>query len=343
MSRHMPDSPLNEPEHGLQHPFRKSRFFNGLMLAAAVLAAYLPIRDLPDRHELPARDVTLTFRSVQLSTADSPLRLAGAWIMSADDPRFGGLSALAFDGRRFIAVSDLGAVVTFDPPSAAQPKAHLSDLVEGPGPRGRKESRDAESLAPDPRGRGWWIGYEQRHSIWLYDQDFGRAHAAIGLERPDWWRNRGIEGLITEGDGLLALAENGREAVRATPAGLQWVELAAGADIADAVRAPDGSAWLLLRQKNARGIDQAIAPLVRSGTGHRAGPGWPLPKEAFDNYEGMAISARPGGGWRFWLVTDDGHRFKARTLLIALDLPQPGKANARRNSPGAGNANSPGR
>jgi len=32
------------------------------------------------------------------------------------------------------------------------------------------------------------------------------------------------------------------------------------------------------------------------------------------------IRPLPGGGWRFWLVTDDGHRFKARTLLVALDL-----------------------
>ena len=25
-------------------------------------------------------------------------------------------------------------------------------------------------------------------------------------------------------------------------------------------------------------------------------------------------------GWRFWLISDDGHRVMARTLLVALDL-----------------------
>jgi hypothetical protein len=43
----------------------------------------------------------------------------------------------------------------------------------------------------------------------------------------------------------------------------------------------------------------------------------------------MAIRPSPGGGWRFWLVTDDGHRFMARTLLVALDLDQ-AQENARR-------------
>jgi hypothetical protein len=38
----------------------------------------------------------------------------------------------------------------------------------------------------------------------------------------------------------------------------------------------------------------------------------------------MAIEARAEGGWRFWLVTDDGHRIMARTLLVALDyIPPP--------------------
>jgi hypothetical protein len=342
MNKDMPDSPLNEPEHGLQHPFRKSWLFNGLLMALTVLAVYLPIRELPDRRQLPVRVIALNFQPIALS-AVAPFRLAGAWVMTADDPRFSGLSALAMADGRFIAISDLGAVVRFDRPSSGQPRVKISDLDEGPGPAGWKTSRDAESLVRDPRGRGWWIGYEQRHSLWLYDKGFANARAAIVLDRPDWWRNRGIEGLLTKGDGLLALAENGREAVQVTRAGLQWMKLVAGADIADATTAPDGSAWVLLRSKSIGGITQAIAPLVRSGTGYRAGKALLLPKGAFDNFEGMAISERPGGGWRFWLVTDDGHRFEARTLLVALDLPKPGKANARRISPGASYANSPDR
>ena len=325
---HMRDSRLNEAERGLQHLFRKSRLFNGLLVFGVVLATYLPIRALPDRRSLPARTIGLEFQPIELPPTASPLRLAGAWVVTADDPRFGGLSALAVDGGSFIAVSDLGAVLRFDPPSADKPQLLLSDLAVGPGLAGRKTSRDAESLARDPRGRGWWVGYEQRHSLWLYDGGFRKALAAVPVRRPDWWRNRGIEALVADGDGLLALAENGREAIRLDGNGLHGSRLEAGWDVADAARAPDGSAWLLLRNKGWEGIAQAIAPLIRSSQGYRIGEAMPLPKAAFDNFEGIAIAARPGGS-RFWLVTDDGHRFKARTLLVAFDLDRAQK-NARR-------------
>jgi len=324
----MPQAPLNGAERGLQHSFRKSRFFNGLLMAAVVLAAYLPIRDLPDRRQLPERTMMLNFQPIALPATALPLRLAGAWVMTADDPRFGGLSALAVDGGRFIAVSDLGAVLRFDPPSNDRPQIAISDLVEGPGPVGRKTSRDAESLVRDPRGRGWWVGYEHRHSLWLYDDGFAIARAAIPIRRPDWWRNRGIEALLADGDGLLALAENGREAIRVDSRGIHRAQLESDWDIADAARSPGGAIWLLLRSKGREGIMQAIAPLVPSARGYRIGRAWPLPKATFDNYEGMVIRPKPGGGWRFWLVTDDGHRFRARTLLVALDLNA--QKNARR-------------
>ena len=329
MSRDMPDSRLNDGEHGLQHSFRKSRIFNGLLMGSVVLAAYLPIRALPDRRSLPDRAIALNFQPVSLPGADSRLRLAGAWVMTANDRRFGGLSALAIDGNRFLSVSDLGSVLRFDPPSAAHPEVNISDLVDGPGPGGRKTSRDAESLVRDPRGRGWWVGYEQRHSLWLYDAGFRHAVAAIPIRRPDWWRNRGVEALIADGDGLLAIAENGREAIQVDSRGDRDMALASDWDIADAARAPDGSAWLLLRSKGREGIRQAIARLIRADQGYRIGETVALPKAAFDNYEGMVIRPKPGGGWRFWLVTDDGHRFRARTLLVALDLNRTQK-NARR-------------
>jgi len=248
--------------------------------------------------------------------------------MSAGDPRFGGLSALTVDRGQFLAISDLGAVIRFDPPGKRPARAHLMDLRIGPGPDGRKKSRDAEALVLDPGGRGWWVGYEQRHSLWLYDREFKRALAAIPVRR-GWRDNRGIEALLADGDGLLALAENGREAIRVDSSGLHPIDLSTAWEIADAARAPDSSAWLLLRSKGRGGIAQAIAPLIPTRRGYRIGRAWPLPKAAFDNHEGMVIRPKPGGGWRFWLVTDDGHRFMARTLLVALDLDRT-QENARR-------------
>lgn len=320
MAMHMPDSQLNGAEHDVQLSFMKSLFFNGLLMGGSVLASYLPMHDLEDRVPRPRVTVTVHFEAVGLPPMSGPLRLSGAWRVKAGDPRFGGLSALSIDRGRFVAVSDLGAAAVFDPPSAPSPRAFLSDLGEGPGDPGFKSSRDAEALARDPTRQGWLVAFEQRHSVWRYDQDFANGSRFADLDRPDWKRNRGIEGMLIDAGGLLLAAENGREAMRIDPRAMRRIAWAVGMEVADAATAPDGSHWLLLRGKGVRGIAQAIAPLVPTATGYRIGGRWALPKAPLDNYEGMAIAARPGGGWRFWLVTDDGHRVMARTLLVALDL-----------------------
>lgn len=324
MSHHMPDSPLNGPERRLQHSLMKSPAFNALFMVVAFAAIYLPLRELPNRRDMPKANVPIDYRSVQLEPVDGPFRLAGAWEVSANDRRFGGLSSLTLDGGQFLSVSDFGAVVRFDPPASVRPRAHIADLSVGPGPRGKKRARDAESLASDPSGRGWWIGYEQHHSLWLYDRQFGRALANVELNRDDWWDNHGAEGLIADRDGLLVFAENGQEAMRVGLGGIDRIPVEATAEVADAASTPDGQTWLLLRTKGRHGISQWIAPLVRKGRGYGIGQRWPLPKDALDNYEGLAIEPLATDRWRIWLVTDSGHRFMARTLVIALDFEPAG-------------------
>lgn len=328
MKGHMPDSRLNGPEHALQRRFMKLQLFNGLIVGALVLLGFAPLSRLPEKTIDPAKRLPLSVERVALAPAASPLRLAGAWRLAARDRRFHGLSALAIDGEGFVAVSDLGAAIRFDRPDSANPTVWLDSLRDGPGPGGWKNSRDAESLARDPRGRGWWIGYEQRHSLWLYDAAFRHGRIAIPLSGYGWATNRGAEGLIAEGNGLLALAENGRDAVQVDSQGRKRLNMVAPDDIAEAARAPDGSAWVLLRHKGLGGIGQSIAPLRRERNGYATGPSWPIPKGLFDNFEGMAIENSPSGGLRFWLLTDDGHRIMARTLLVALDLPAQAKRPA---------------
>ena len=320
MSLHLPDSRLNKAEHDVQPSFMKSLFFKVLLLGGLVLGAYLANHALSYRTPRPQVVTTLRYQAVGLPPVTGPLRLAGAWEMTAADARLGGLSALAIDRGRFVAVSDLGAAVRFDPPSASAPRVLLSDFAEGPGDPRYKASRDAEALVRDPAGRGWLVAYEQRHSLWLYDDEFANGSRIADLDRPDWKRNRGIEGMLVDRASLLLAAENGREAMRIDRRGMRRIAWTVGMDVADAATAPDGSHWLLLRGKGLGGIAQAIAPLVPTATGYRIGEQWALPKAPLDNYEGLAIAARPGGGWRIWLVTDDGHRVMARTLLVALDL-----------------------
>jgi hypothetical protein len=321
----MPDSQLNGAERHLQHSLRNACIFNGLLMACVVSLSYLSMQGLPQRPALPASQAALTYRPVELAPVAGPLQPAGAWVANITDSRFGGLSSLYLDNGRFIAVSDRGAVLRFDLPTAASPVAEIKDLRAGPGPWGKKRSRDAESLAPDPGGRGWWIGYEQHHSLWLYDPSFDTALASVTLDRNDWWENRGAEALVADADGLLVLAENGRDAMHVQGSGIRRSQLLAGADVADAARAPDGSVWLLLRSKGWNGINQRVAPLVRSVDGFEVGRSFPIPKAAFDNFEGMAVAQLPDGKWRFWLVSDDGHRVMARTLLVALDYVPPAR------------------
>ena len=297
--------------------------FNSLVMIGVVLAAYRPIHDLPDRKPQPPATLMVRYEAISLHRVTGPLRLAGAWRVTADDRRFGGLSGMTIDRGQFVAVSDLGAAVRLDPPSAARSLARIVDLADGPGDPAFKTARDAEALVRDPERRGWLVSFEQRHSVWRYDDGFAHGTIVAHLDRPDWQRNRGIEGMVVDGKSLLLAAENGREAMRVDARGVRRINWSMGMEVADATTAPDGTAWLLLRGKGLGGITQAVAPLVHTATGYRIGATWPLPKAPLDNYEGMVIAARPGGGWRFWLVTDDGHRIMARTLLVALDLAAP--------------------
>ena len=162
-----------------------------------------------------------------------------------------------------------------------------------------------------------------------------RAVSNFDLNRDDWWDNRGAEALVADGNDLLVLAENGRDAMRIGPGGIERVGLQANADVTEAALAPDGNIWVLLRSKSWEGIRQRVAPVAQAGRGYEVGRGFPVPKAAFDNFEGMAIEPRAGGGWRFWLISDDGHRVMARTLLVALDYA-PSAGHDKSPATGAG-------
>lgn len=298
-----------------------------LLLFALIVGAALWMRGQPQIPMRPMREAPLRFQSTSLpAAASSPLRLVGAWALASDDPRLQGLSGLAFDGRRFAAVSDMGFAVRFTPPSGAGSGiATFTDLRNGPGPFGSKIDRDAEAILRDPAANGWWIAYEQDHAIWRYAPDFSSAERVAQLNDLGWRSNKGAEGLAIAGRQITAFAESTREMVKLGPP-LTRIPIESGWDVSDAANAPDGSVWLLLRRDY--GSVAAIAPLVTRQGRLAVGEPWPIPKGLFDNFEGMTIVARPGG-WRLWLVTDDGHRLFARTLLVALDLDR-AQENARR-------------
>ena len=141
----------------------------------------------------------------------APLRLAGAWKVAVDDPRFGGVSALAVDRGELLALTDSGTVIRFRAPGAVGRGLRSRSCRTGPGrpvqaqPRQRRLWR-----AIPPAAAGGWrsrIGTQ----LWLYDRDFRRC-ARAHRSRPDRWRanNAASKAMVADGDDLLLFPESGQ-------------------------------------------------------------------------------------------------------------------------------------
>ena len=295
-----------KPERVVQPRFSIAFRFNGLALAIPIAALTLWLDARPSRRPAPAAIVTGRADAVRLPSGD-----ARAWRLAADDPRFGGLSALAFDEGKLLALTDSGVVVRFAPPRPGSQALQfaLRDLPAGPGSPQRKSARDSESLLRDPRGRGWWVGFETVHSLWLFDRHFDRALERRRLD-VDWPANKGSEALVALGDAVAALPEMGGRAAGARLDAPLWT--------ADATRLPDGRLVVLTRAITIRGFDNQLR--IAAGAGKPARRIM-LKVGMLDNLEGMAAAPLPGGGTRLWIVGDNNFRPWMRTLLVALDLP----------------------
>ena len=297
LQRLMPDPRLNETERAVQPMFSKSSLFNALALVA-MLAGYTQLaRGASNVPALGDRTVELAYRSAADPAVDGPARLAGAWQVTAPDPRFGGISGLAMDGGRLLALSDSAVAMWLDPPGAATPRVWLHSLAQTAGDPTRKVGRDSEAIAADPRLRGWWVAYEQIHSLLLYSRDFGRVLARIPVESADFRPNRGIEAIYPAGKGVA------------------WRSEASGAS--DAARLPDGRLAILERRVGLFGFESRITGLGRPIE---------LRLGRFDNPEAITAAPLPSGGTRLWVMTDNDLERWRPTLLLAIDLP---KAPAR--------------
>lgn len=282
-----------------------SKLLASAALALPVLAMATWLRAEPDRW--PAADRLVAGNA---SRVDVGKGLRG-WRLTAGDRRFGGLSALAAHAGGLTALTDSGVVVRFAPPArSGRVVFALHDLPAGPGSALRKAFRDSESLLADQAGRGWWVGFETRHSLWLFDPAFRRALASRRLE-VDWPPNKGGEALAAAPDGhVMVLPELGGKADGGSLVAPTWTS--------DATRMPDGRLVLLVRRPTWRGFacELRIA----------AGAGKPARRIAFDvgaldNMEGVAAAPLPDGGTRLWIVSDDNFRPWMRTLLVTLDVP----------------------
>ena len=315
----MPDAVRPEAEPEMQLLFSVLRFAGAIVLAALIVNFAELYRYIPNRAEHGPKQVPMRFDPVQFDAGGfGGVKFAGAWTLSAPDPRMGGLSAIAVDGGGLLTLSDSGVVVRFPKPGAARPMARIDELPDGPGDPGLKRNRDSESLARDGAGRGWWVGFEFRNALWLFDLPFERVLARGRIGRG--WPRTGFEAM-TQSDGkMLLVPESGRKLLEASPGHSQWVPLPAG-PVSDATQLPDGSLLVVQRSLRIDGFHNRLVQVRREGDRFVKLRSIPLGVGRFDNVEGVAVEPRGAGSLRLWLITDDGHQWPQRTLLLALDWP----------------------
>ena len=299
----MVDTGMMKPERRWQPRFSKASLVSSLAIALPIFAAAAWHKEQPNRW--PGVDRVVSGRA-ETVTAGAGLR---AWRLSAPDHRFGGLSALAVERGELIALTDSGVVVRFAPPDDGKHlRIALHDLPDGPGSQLRKSGRDSESLLAHRNGRDWWVGFENRHSLWLFDRDFGRVLAKRSLA-VDWRPNRGGEALVEGAAGVMVLPEDGGAVAGGDMVAPPWSS--------DATRLRDGRLVLLIRRPSLTGFDNQL--WIGPGSGKRA-QRIALDLGMLDNMEGIAAAPLPDGGTRLWIVSDNDFRPWRRTLLVALDL-----------------------
>jgi hypothetical protein len=306
----------------VQPAFRKTEVVQSLTIAVAVLLFAWWLRQTPDRTELGWRTAAVRFQPVTLDPSGfGQLRLAGAWTVTSDDPRFGGISALAVDGRNLVAVTDSGAIVRMTKPKGGAGRGLIGELPGGPGDPRFKVGRDSEALTRDPAGRGWWVAFENRNELWLYDDDFRRALERVPLGRGRWPVNTGIEGAATADGALLLLPESGETAVEMRGPASRTVRIRNPAGrISDAARLPSGELLVVNRRLTPGGFANSLATLEASGGGYRYVGRDQLGVGRLDNIEALAPEQLPDGRLRLWLMSDDNYQRPFRTLLIAVDV-----------------------
>ncbi len=313
----MLDSRLNEAERSVQPQFSFFTALSLILLPFLVIGAASALNRFPDRAALPPGWAPVRFEPLRVPGA------SGAWAVEVDDPRFGGVSALALVGGRLLALTDSGVLVTLPRPGQIG-RAALRELPAGPGSPERKSARDSESLARDPREGRWWVGFENSHSVWTYDSGFKGGRQRIDLAGEGWPVNRGIEALVARRSGeLLLLPEAAREIIRVGAKGLDRRPLAGvTGGVTEAVELPSGRILVLVRELGLLGIRNRLTMLEQTEAGLRLRPVQTLAVGPLTNLEAAAAEPLPSGATRLWIMSDNDFSSWRRTILLAVDLPR---------------------
>jgi hypothetical protein len=266
------------------------------------------------------------------------LEFLAGFVLSGNDPRFGGLSGLwvAPDGGRLIALSDRGTLWLAETEHATDGRlagfASWHAIEPGAAPGDPPES-DAESLAVT--GDDLVIGYEGAHRLRRVPLA-APSSAAAALSTPPQLsepHNVGIEALVgLEGGALLAISEGVR-----TPSGDRAAWLIEGDRVALLSYVPaagfaptgadrlDDTVYVLERGLSLGGLLARVVMLdaaqVRPGA-RLVGRELALlhPPAISENFEGLAVRRTPDGRVLIYLLSDDNFTAFLRTLFLQFVL-----------------------
>ncbi|WP_299323932.1 esterase-like activity of phytase family protein [Parasphingopyxis sp.] len=274
------------------------------------------------------------------------LRYLGGWVLTSDDPDFGGISAMARDGDGFVAIGDAGGVFRFAlDADGAVTRADIAELPAGPIPEGggdvQKRDRDAEAMAFDPETGRYWVAFERANGFWRFDSDFAESDADNAPEAmADWPNNGGPEAMIRLDDGrFLVFSEEGNGPGTSREVFLFAGDPSVAGDppvrlgyrppdeyrITDAAQLPDGRLLVLNRFFSVLEGVSIIVSLVEVGD-LREGTiltGTQIarldPPMTIDNMEALLVEERDGQTI-IWMASDDNFNPLQRTLLLQFAL-----------------------
>ncbi len=306
----------------MQRKFSFAAPLGAIALFAAVLAGGVRFNALPDREAAPPAVAVLNLEPLEISASRMlPLALVGAWRVTSGEQRVGGISGLAVDGEKLVAITDAGVVLRFSKSLRPRMKVLVADLPSGPGDERFKLNRDSEAIFRDPEGRGWWIAFENREQLWLFDPDFSRVLERLSVPRAGMGENTGIEGLAGGAGGILAFPESGGSGLRWSDG--RWVRarLKTSTPVSEAVQVGKDRILLVERRLTTAGFRNALALVRAEGRDFRTLWRKRLPVSWRDNLEAAAAEPIAGGGYRLWMMSDDNFHPRLRTVLLVVDIP----------------------
>jgi hypothetical protein len=306
------------------------------ILFLVALGSHAPNRITPA--PLPPTVSFVTFERVEdVRGLSGRLRLAGAWSLTSNDPRFGGLSALHVEGGQVTAFSDSGWLIRFPLPGSPETVRAQISLTPGMGASAdSKADRDVEAMAV--LGPLAWVILERRNLAIRYHRDGWRRDSFAKPKAMKKWRaNNGAEAMLRLPDGRFLVFSEGKGGISdalmfsGDPSAPNTAAISMryrppeGFRITDAALAGDGRMLLLNRDVNilkggfVAKLTAAPIPASRAGgliEGEEiAYLGWPLA----DNMEGLSVT-REGGRTILWMTSDNNYNSIQRTLLLKFIL-----------------------